>query len=199
MAAVDRLVKRLTSPYASDPDTNVYKLLSCPGQELDAAEAEISKAQDAHHVDLAAGQSLDSLGDLLQAPRQTGEADAHYRARLKTQLQRSIGSATIPDVKEIAAMILGVSQGRVQVREDFSVEYAYFQVCAFPQDLDAAGITAQEFKGLLANVKGAGIRIAAFQAGTFTCRAAADPDDAAKGYDDIAGSNPGGGAYAGLL
>jgi len=199
MAAVDRLVKRLTSPYASDPGTNVYKLLSCPGQELDAAEAEISQVQDAHHVDPAAGQSLDSLGDLLQVARQTDESDAHYRARLKTQLRRSTGSATISDIKEIAATLLGVPLPRVRVQEDFSVEYAYFQVYAFLQDLDAAGITVQEFKDLLANVKGAGIRIAAFQAGTFTARAAAGSNDAAKGYDDIAHSNPGGGTYAGLL
>lgn len=199
MSAIDNLENRLTSPYAKGATSNNYKLLKTAGDECDEASTVIANIKSAHFVDEAAGKNLENLAVLLQTPRTTGETDAHYRARLKTMWQRFVGSSTIQDIKNVTAAQLSVSTTRVNVKEDFTSKYAHFDVWVWLTDLIAAGITVDELKTMLGNIKGAGISLSTFQYGTFAPRGISDPNDATKAYNDIANSNPGGGTYAGLL
>jgi|Deesub1362B_J571_1020462.scaffolds.fasta_scaffold00525_8 hypothetical protein len=200
MSVIDRLVKRLSSAYRREQGSNNYKLLSIPAQELDQIEAELQNILNAHHVDYATGKNLDNLGKLFNCKRLTGESDAHYRARLKTQMQRYTSSATINNVKQVVATILGKPTSRVKVTEDFSGgKYAHFDVWVWLQDLNDAGITVQDLKDLISEIKGVGISVETYQQGTFTYRSAAETSDPAKGYNDLLNSNPDAGTYAGLL
>lgn len=199
MSAIDDIIFRLTPPYNQDPTSNNYKFLSIFADEYDEIETTILDIKSAHFVDSATGASLDNLGGLLQTFRETAETDAHYRIRLKTMWARYIGSGTIQDVLDIVAAMLAVETNRIEVIEDFVGVYANFDVWVWFQDLADAGITTSDLNDLLGAVKGAGISVAAHAYGTFTARAAADPNDSTLGYDDIAGSNPLGGTYAGII
>ncbi|MCK5217566.1 MAG: hypothetical protein KAJ93_07240 [Methanosarcinales archaeon] len=199
MSAIDDIISRLTSPYNHDPTSNNYKLLSIFADEYDEIETTISDIKSAHFVDSATGTSLDNLGILLQTFRETAETDAHYRIRLKTMWARYIGSGTIQDVLDIVAAMLAVETNRIEVIEDFVGVYANFDVWVWLQDMVDVGITTSDLNDLLGAVKGAGISVAAHAYGTFTARAAADPNDSTLGYDDIAHSNPTGGTYSGII
>ena len=199
MSAIDNTISRLTSPYNQDPTSNNYKFLSIFSDEYGEINTTISDIKSAHFVDSATGMSLDNLGVLLQTFRETAETDAHYRIRLKTMWARYIGSGTIQDVLDIVAAMLAVETNRIEVIEDFVGVYANFDVWVWLQDLVDAGITTSDLNDLLDAVKGAGISVAAHAYGTFTARAAADPNDSTLGYDDIAHSNVNGGTYSGII
>lgn len=199
MTATDDMVERLTSPYNKNVNSNNWKLLKLAGDEADGIKVTISDIQNAHFINTAAGASLEKIGSLLQTPRETGESDSKYRARLKTMWQKYIGSATIQDIKTNIATILNVAESRINLTEDFSTAYAHFKVQVYAADLTAGGITAPELKDFIGAIKSAGVSTEILQDGTFEARGAADPNDSTKGYNDIANTNPGGGTYAGVL
>jgi hypothetical protein len=155
--------------------------------------------KSAHFVDYAAGKNLEYLGELLNTRRLSGETDEHYRARLKAQFRQYTSSATVKELKEIISTVLSTQTDRATIKETWDTEPASFDVWVFLQDLEAAGITVDEFKDILDSVKPAGVRLTAKKWGTFECKSAGEPSDATKGYNDLANSNPDGGTYAGLL
>jgi hypothetical protein len=199
MSAIDNLLARLSSAYKRETGSNNEKLLQIPASELDVIKGEITNIQDAHYVDNATGKSLDYLGSLLQSKRMTGENDDDYRARLKTQFKKYITSSTIDDVKETIATVLNVSTNRVIVKEDFSVEYARFDIWIWMHDFTNAGITISDLNQLVSEVKAAGVRAEVYKLGTFEHRSAGQTSDPTRGYNDTLNSNPNGGTYAGLL
>ena len=199
MTAIENLINRLTSPYNKEATSNNFKLLKLSADEYDEISTVIADIRKAHVINQSTGINLEYLGALLQTFRETGETDAHYRARLKTMWQRYVGSGTIQDMLNIVAAMLSVDTSRVELTEDFVGKYATFEMKVWAEDLASAGVTVTELRDLIDNVKGAGISVTAQALGTFEARAAADPNDSTKGYDDIAHSNPNGGTYSSLF
>lgn len=199
MTAITNIIRRLTSPYEKETTSNNYKFLKVSADECDEINTTISDIQDAHFIDSATEKSLEYIGVLLQTPRETGETDAHYRARLKVMWYRYISSGTIQQIKNIIMALLSVGGNRIDINEDFTTRYADFDIWVFLQDLTAAGVTADELKEILGQVKAAGVSLYIYKYGTFECRTATDPNDPTRGYDDVSHSNPSGGTYAGIL
>lgn len=195
--AVRRLVRRLPSAYTRREGSNFYKFFSVV--ETSAEESAIAAVRDAHVVNRAFGKSLENIGQLLNVRRWQGETDEHLRTRLKIAGATATCTATVEDVRRVVAVALQVPTSRIRVKERHDVEPAYFDVWVYLQDVVNAGLTVEELKDVLRDVKPAGVALSTKQLGTFTCRSASESSDPAKGYNDLANSNPDGGTYAGLL
>lgn len=195
--AVRRLVRRLPSAYTRREGSNLHKFFSVV--ETSAEESTIAAVRDAHVVNKAFGKSLENIGQLLNVRRRQGESDEHLRTRLKVAGATATCTATIEDVQRVVAVALQVPTSRIRVEERHDVEPAYFDVWVYLQDVMNAGLTKEELRDVLRDIKPAGVALNTKQFGTFTCRSADETSDPAKGYNDIANSNPNGGTYAGLF
>jgi|Deesub1362A_J573_1020465.scaffolds.fasta_scaffold00761_31 predicted nucleotidyltransferase component of viral defense system len=197
--AVEDLVSKLSTAFNKMSDSNNYKLLSVIDSEFQNIEQTIGDIENAHFVDFATGKNLDYIGQLFNVSRRQNETDEHYRARIKITFSKLTDIATIKDVKEVVAATLNTETSRIEVRDLYDLEPAYFDIWVFLQDLNNAGLTVEELKDLLQAIKPAGVRLEAKQYGTFTPRSSSDVSDSTKAYNDLANSNPNGGTYAGLL
>lgn len=190
----DRLRSNLKTPY---PENSEWwdNLLSTLGRELGELEDAREDVLASKVVDLAEGEQLELLGGLVQLERNTGETDAHYRGRLKVQLRKFLGGATIEEIKEISAILLETDPVDVKVQEDFDTEAARFSIAIWQADLDSVGVTDVEFKEFIDEVRGAGINTISQVRGTFTYRSEQDYIDGVN-TSDYGYNN---GTYAGLL
>jgi len=195
----DKLVKLLSTAFRKDPDSNNYKLLKVIDSEFSNLEQIINDVKNAHFVDHATGKSLEYIASLFTVRRKLNETDDHFRARIKLTFSKISNTATINNIKEVVAAALNTETSRVRVRDRYDMEPAMVEVWIWLQDLNAAGLTLNEFKELLKIVKPAGVRITTYQGGTFTYRSIGESSDPTKGYNDLANSNPNAGTYAGLL
>lgn len=197
--AVDELIKLLSTAFRKDKDSNNYKLLSVVDSEFSNIEQTINDIKNAHFVDYASGKSLDYIASLFNVRRKLNETDEHFRARIKFAFAKITNMATLNDIKEIIAAALKTKTNRIVVRDKYSIEPALFEIWLWLQDLTAAGLTLDEFQELVKAIKPAGVRVKAYQRGTFTHRSIGEASDPSKAYNDLANSNPDAGTYAGLL
>jgi len=197
--AVDEIIKLLSTAFRKDADSNNYKLLSIINSEFQNIEQIINDIKNAHFVDLAEGKSLEYIASLFNVRRQQNETDDHFRARIKLAFSKISNMASINDVKEIVAAALQTKTSRVRVKDRYDFEPAFFELWIWLQDLNNAGLTLDDFQELIGVIKPAGVKVKAYQQGTFTYRSASETSDPTKGYNDLANSNPDGGTYAGLL
>ena len=195
----DRFVKLLSTAFSKDQDSNNYKLLKVVDSEFSNIEQVIRDVKNAHFVDYAFGKSLDYIASLFNLRRRQNETDDQFRTRIKLAFSKISNMATIDDLKEIIAASLNTKTNRVRIRDRYDLEPALVGVWVWLQDLNAAGLTLDEFRELIKAVKPAGVRILAYQSGTFTYRSIGETSDPTKGYNDLANSNPDAGTYAGLL
>lgn len=190
----DRLRANLKTPYPEE-DTWWDNILSTLGNELGEIEKSRENVLASKVVGLAEGKQLELLGGLVQLKRNTGESDAHYRGRLKVQLRKFIGGATIDEIKSISAILLQTEKSEIAVQEDFDTEAARFSVGIWQEDLNSVGVTDDEFKEFIDEVRGAGINTISQVRGTFTYRSEQDYIDGVN-TSDYGYNN---GTYAGLL
>lgn len=197
----DRLKANLKSPYP-DEDSTWEDIIKAFAQEFDDYHTTITTIDEQNKIEEATDAQLDKIGSFLQLKRNTGESDPHYRGRLKVQLRKFLGSGTVDEIKETAAILLDAELEDIQILEDFDTEYARFQIGVWQDDLDDAGVTDSEFRSFIDEVRGAGIRTDEFVRGTFTYRSEQDfidgTNDPGKGYYDPNDSIENG-TYAGLL
>ncbi|MWG36579.1 hypothetical protein [Halomarina oriensis] len=218
-AARERLSEFLKTPFpvtpSAQPGDDEYTPWDAYLQTLGDEFERLSYARDetvlARYVETAQDGALDSLGALVDTPRQRDETDPHYRARLKLQLRVSIGGGTIADVKEAAAAILQTSPEAIRIDEPFGTEPARMDLSVQREDLDEAAVELDEFVEVLTDAKAAGVRLFGTLLGGFEHRSLADAEnsvnDPEKGYaksyaTDEAGavvSRSGGGEYSSLL
>jgi len=128
MSAIDRLVRRLSSAYRREQGSNNYKLLSIPAQELDQLEQEMQNVLSAHHVDTATGKSLDRIGELVMVRRNPGESDTDYRNRIKSEWPARASDSTKQAIIYALTTILGVSETKLNIVEDFANSPAHFKL-----------------------------------------------------------------------
>lgn len=197
--AVDELIKLLSTAFRKDQDSNNYKLLKVVDSEFTNIEQTINDIKNAHFVDLAQGKSLDYIASLFNVRRKQNESDDHFRARIKLAFSKITDMTTINDIKEMLAATIQTETSRIKVMDKWDSEPALFFIYLFMQDLNNAGINIDELRELIKLIKPTGVKVQAFQLGTFTYRSAGEASDPTKGYNDLSNSNPDGGTYAGLI
>lgn len=202
----DRLETHIKPAFDTDDGSQFDGLLNTLADEFEAFEDELEDVTLAAYVDSAHGRQLDKIGEFLITPRNTGEADDHYRGRLKTQLVALTGGGTVWSMKQTGAALLAVDPGEIEIVEDFDVEPARFELKVEERRFDEANVTPEDFRKFLDTAKAAGVRIVAQSIGGFTYRSEADyldgTNDPDSGYDGLdADGNPRGvgGTYTGLF
>jgi len=193
------LVKLLSTAFRKDGDSNNYKLMKVSAEGFDELERLLENVRIMHSAEFAHGKSLDYIASLFNVNRFQNETDEHFRARIKLTFSKISDTATINDLKEIIAAALQTTTDRIKIRDRYELEPAHFEVWVWLQDLINAGLTLEELKVLLKAIKPAGVRLSAFQQGTFTYRSVNETSDPTKGYNDTNDSNPDAGTYAGIL
>ena len=188
------LTKFLSTAFRKDKDSNVCKLLKIIENRFNSLENTAENIRSSHWVNFAQGKSLDYIASLFNLLRLKDESDDEFRARIKIKLSKIKESATINEIKEITAAVLNTTTMRVQIKDD---PPANFEMKVWLQDLNNAGITAEQLKSLLKAIKPAGVSTSIFGLGTFTYRSAYETSDPAKAYNDLNNSNPQAGTYSG--
>ncbi len=199
MAVIDDMISKLSTAFNRSPNSNNYKLLSIIASEYQELSSMLEGVRDAHFIDTATGKNLENIGQLFNCKRLQNETDDSYRARIKVQFRKYASSSTVKEIKEIIAAILNTQTSRIRLRELYSYEPAYFDLWVFKQDIESVGLSGDEFNVILNEIKPIGVKLDGKLFGTFEYRASSEPSDPARGYNDLANSNPNAGTYAGLL
>lgn len=192
---VERLLEALKSTYAAGGDDMWNILIHMIADQVAELEAARDEAATARFVDEAEDGQLERIGRLVDTPPRSDESDEHYRARLKLQLRKFMGGATVEQVREMSAILLNSNKEAFDVSEDFGTEPARFEIALWMSDLDDSNFTQDDFTELLSEVRASGVRVVARARGTFTYRSEQDFKDGVnnpdRGYNE--------GTYAGLI
>jgi len=155
--AVTRLEQMFTSPYDTDGD-NLNALITAFASEFDESEQVIKDILDQKFVESATGEYLNKIGSLFDFERRRDETEDAFRARIQTGLRAQLSSATIPEVKDVAALILDVNTNDFTVEERFDITNAEFSLDVSDY-LDDAGLTPTEFIDIIDRVTAAGVSV----------------------------------------
>lgn len=164
------------------------------GEKQDAALRQLDYIIEARHVEDAAGQQLDRIGQVAGIRRQEGEEDPRYRARIIGTLAAGRSDGTFQGILEATASILDTDVGRVFLEEawqnDPTAGVATARVYVRNEDLEDSALTASDLTDILKNVVAGGHDIEVLERGAnaFTLRDDTQPNDPSLGLtsDSIA-------------
>jgi len=112
----ERIEESIKSPYPEDGD--VWGALSeALASEFEEHEAALEDVRAAKFVDEATEAQLEKLADLFELDRRTTETLGEFRARIKVALRTQITSATLPEIREMIAVLLDVPTDSFELRE----------------------------------------------------------------------------------
>lgn len=100
MRTADKKVLRLPDVYVKDELSNLYKLLSLPGEQIDDLREALEKTRLWRDVDEAEGKALDNIGSNVQEPRR-GRDDDTYRKFIKLKIVKNLSKGDIPTLNEV--------------------------------------------------------------------------------------------------
>jgi len=183
----ERLEALLKRPFESprDPDTGEFAdtefgALVAMLAEFAAGARYLHEEQlRQHYIDHARGRGLDEIGHFVGLGRQTGETDPAYRTRLKAFFRGLLGGATLEEVIEITADLLGTTPPEIEIVEPFRTDDAQMNLTISEYVLDSAAISEQGMVELILLYKAAGVRITLSAGAAFRYRSLQDY------YDDV--------------
>jgi hypothetical protein len=112
----ERIKDSIKSPYSEDGD--VWGALSeALVSEFEEHEAALDDVRAAKFVDEATEAQLEKLADLFELDRRTTETLEEFRARIKIALQKQVTSATLPEIRQIIAVLLDLDPSSFELRE----------------------------------------------------------------------------------
>ena len=195
--AYERMMDRLTTPYYTEPDGNIDKLIQMQALQIEKAVHTSTDIEGAHKLADATGYSLDQWGVLTHVTRRTDESDDDYRARIYTQIAIYMRSATTQDMVSTAAAILETTTDRVTFTDGDSS--ASLRIIVFLTDIENVGFTLSGFSDAVKATKAGGTDVGLTGLGEFACMNVGDTSVSEKAYNDLANSNPDAGIYSVLI
>jgi len=109
MAKIDFILDNFPNHYNKSKSSNLYKLLSALGSELDDFLLNLESVRTSRYVDDANGIELDKVASILNLKRFFNENDDLFRGRIKTKIQSFIGGGTVNAIKQVVETYLGVT------------------------------------------------------------------------------------------
>ena len=88
-----------------DSDSNLGKLWTCIGTQIDEIEAQITLLKSILDFVNQTGQNLDNIGDVLNTPRSSGQTDAEYIISLLTAVAENISTGALPDILNVITIL----------------------------------------------------------------------------------------------
>ena len=187
---LESMLRRLTSNYARNPDSNIGKLCKIAADEIAELEGALDTVREWRDLNNAEGAALDRIGYNVQQWRGVAD-DGVYRILIKTKIARNLSDGSIDTVKSVIAMALGIDPSEVELTELYNApvdpEPAALHL-AFPATtLLEAGFSLVQFGRLVNRIIAAGVRAYVLLEGTFQFSDAYDAveTDADTGFADL--------------
>ena len=152
----ERMEETLIEPFP--PEGEVWSaLLAAISSEVHEFESVLDEVDQNKFVDDADGVPLERLSSIFDIERETGEPIEEFRARMKTALRQQLTSATVPEIEEVAAVLLDADPGDLWVVEPES-RTAFFQLAVDTAEVNVQ-IPPQVLSDILSNVSAAGVKV----------------------------------------
>lgn len=107
---------------------NIKSLVSVFTDELQLVEAEAIKILTLRILEIATGQQLDNIGEILKTPRRNAN-DEEYRIVLKIRNIRQTSEGTTEDILDILRLFTGDSEVNLYRGLKYFVDITYFGDC----------------------------------------------------------------------
>jgi len=153
----ERLEESLTSPY--DPEEQTWSaLLTALANEFDDHEQTLDDVFVEKFIDSATGEQLNKIASLFEMERRGSETVAAFRARVKTGLRAQFTSATVDEIKEVAALLLSADTSEIILEERFTFGAAQFYLDV-GEVISGEDISEAEFINIISSVVAAGVGV----------------------------------------
>jgi len=153
----ERLEESLTSPY--DPEEQTWSaLLTALANEFDDHEQTLDDVFVEKFIDSATGEQLNKIASLFEMKRRGSETVAAFRARVKTGLRAQFTSATVDEIKEVAALLLSADTSEIILEERFTFGAAQFYLDV-GEVISGEDISEAEFINTISSVVAAGVGV----------------------------------------
>ena len=153
----ERLEESLTSPY--DPEEQTWSaLLTALANEFDDHEQTLDDVFVEKFIDSATGEQLNKIASLFEMERRGSETVAAFRARVKTGLRAQLTSATVDEIKEVAALLLSADTSEIILEERFTFGAAQFYLDV-GEVISGEDISEAEFINIISSVVAAGVGV----------------------------------------
>jgi len=153
----ERLEESLTSPY--DPEEQTWSaLLTALANEFDDHEQTLDDVFAEKFIDSATGEQLNKIASLFEMERRGSETVAAFRARVKTGLRAQLTSATVDEIKEVAALLLSADTSEIILEERFTFGAAQFYLDV-GEVISGEDISEAEFINTISSVVAAGVGV----------------------------------------
>lgn len=108
MSFVDEMISKLTDVFKKTRDSNIGKIFSIVGEQMDDVKGTLDKMELWRDIDKAEGVVLDRIGfEILQEPR-GGVSDEEYRLKLKTRIiVNYLSDGDIETINKLLEVYLG--------------------------------------------------------------------------------------------
>lgn len=179
---VDDLIGNFEYPRPTTRDPNLYALLGVTATENERLDLDIESLYDQRFLDSATGRELEKIGAEVGEDRQSGETDAHYRARIKAAYGALASDATFDDLAATARNTLDAGPSEISILSaNETSEDKVVQLSVDGALFDNSPLTASELAEYLSDAVSADARVEIVVGGTF----AFDGDNTSlKGFDD---------------
>jgi hypothetical protein len=108
MPKIDYIIENFPKKvYNTEIDSNLYKLLSSFGNELDNFLTELQNVRTSRSIETATGNDLDKIASFLNMKRYN-ENDETFRGRIKSRVRSFTGGGVTKAIKEVINFFLGV-------------------------------------------------------------------------------------------
>lgn len=177
---VDDVVDAWDLPVPPTAGNNIHDLLSVLVSELQRTDTDIEGIYGDRFLDTATGKELGKIGDPVDATRQTGESDDHFRQRIQSIYGARSSDATYDAFAQITLSVLDAGPSDVSLDVPPQPLDATVTVQADSQTISNSPFTESEITDLLQESVTAGHDVVIEKTGTF----AFDGDDGAlEGFD----------------
>lgn len=185
----NEILKKLLSAYNKNPNSNLGKLLSILGDQLEEVKTNFELINEYRDIDNAKGKTLDLIGTNINQFRGTS-TDEVYRVLIKSKIARSLSTGDINSIIETLSVALDVPYSDVGITEGDG----FISLSSIPFDrLNEVGMTGEQLAMLIKKVVPTGIRVNPIEiSGTFSFASGNTIEtDTEAGFSDIEGTTGG--------
>ena len=163
------ILKRLTSNYRKDEQSNNYKLLKLAADEIETVKELFEQIEIFRDIDQAEAAALDNIGRNVGQQRGATN-DEIYRVLIKSRIARNLSGGDINTVIRVIALTLNTDVENVEIIELWNTldeEPAAVQINIPTALLNEINFSITQFGRLVNRIVAAGVRANVLFEGTF--------------------------------
>ncbi len=175
----DNSISEWDIPATIQKESNNYALLRSLLQPADAIDGSLELIYNSHHINTAAGENLDKIGNFVGVQRESDELDARYRTRIKARSRAGTIEPTTDNFTDFISAILETDSDNFRlIPQQFRPEVVISAQSEIWQQRELTNETVIE---LLENAVPAGHSVSVQEEGTFALRTDGETNDPSKG------------------